>query len=244
MKTNYRMSHQSEQVSRVYDEVLYKQGTYDDVLWRREQYILEKEFTLLQTKVTSISLLDFACGTGRILAFLEHKVNNAVGVDIAEEMLSRARQVVRNARLIKADLTRMDPLQGEQFDLITAFRFFLNAESELREEAMAVLSQKLRNQDSALIFNMHGNLWSSRMFTKWWLRLKGKHLSTSTRREMELLAERHGLRVVRWYGFGMLPKIIYRVIGSSFAYSLDRFFSRIPGARYISYDLVFVCRKK
>ncbi|OGZ43170.1 MAG: hypothetical protein A3J55_02075 [Candidatus Ryanbacteria bacterium RIFCSPHIGHO2_02_FULL_45_17b] len=243
MKTDYRISHQSEQVSRVYDEVLYKQGTYDDALWRWEQCILEKEITLLQTKATPISLLDFACGTGRILTFLENKVNNAVGVDIAEEMLSRARQVVQNARLIKADLTRIDALRGEPFDLVTAFRFFLNAEPVLREEAMAVLFQKLRNQDSLLIFNIHGNLWSHRVFTKIGLWFRGKRLSVSTRREMELLARRHGLEMARWYGFGILPKIAYRVIGSRIAHGIDKILSHIPGMRFISYDLVFVCKK-
>ncbi|OGZ44785.1 MAG: hypothetical protein A3J54_02060 [Candidatus Ryanbacteria bacterium RIFCSPHIGHO2_02_FULL_45_13b] len=243
MKTNYRMSHQSEQVSRVYDEVLYRQGTYDDALWREEQRVLTKELAVLQARAVPVSLLDFACGTGRIIAFLENTVNNATGVDIAEEMLQRARQVVRRARLIKTDLTRTDALRGETFDLVTAFRFFLNAESVLREEAMAVLSQKLRNQDSVLIFNMHGNLWSNRIFTKLWLRLRGKHLSASTRREMELLARRHGLQVVRWYGLGTLPKIVYRLIGSRAAYFIDRILSHVPGARFISYDLVFVCKK-
>lgn len=244
MKTNYRISHQNKEVSRIYDEVLYKQGTYDDALWKEEQRMLEHELVLLRNRAQTISLLDFATGTGRVLSFLESRVGQAIGVDIAEEMLERARQVVQKAQLMRADITRTDALLGKTFDLITAFRFFLNAEPALRNEAMALLAQKLRDKESVLIFNMHGNLWSHRVFTKFLLRLRGKHLSTATCREAMALAERHGLQIVRWYGFGVLPKMIYRVIGSSFARRLDGFFSSIPGARHISYDLVFVCKKK
>lgn len=243
MKTDYRMSHQSNDVSRVYDEVLYKQGTYDDALWREEQGILTKELALLHAHAASVSLFDFACGTGRILAFLENRVESAVGVDIAEEMLQRARQVVRRARLIKADLTRVDVLLEEEFDLITVFRFFLNAEPTLRDEVMTLLSKKLRNENSLLIFNIHGNLWSHRMFTKAWLWFWGKRLSASTRHEMEILTRRHSLEVVRWYGFGIVPKIVYRVIGFPVAYVIDKILSYIPGAGFLSYNLVFVCKK-
>src|SRR3989338_437124 len=244
MKTDYRTSHQNKEASRIYDEVLYKQGTYDDALWKEEQRVLEHELVLLRNHAQTISLLDFATGTGCVFSFLESRVEYATGVDIAEEMLERARQVVQKAKLVHADITRADALGGETFDLITAFRFFLNAEPALRNEAIALLAKKLRDEESVLIFNMHGNLWSHRVFTKFLLRLRGKHLSAATCREAIALAERHGLQVVRWYGFGVLPKIIYRVIGSSFARHLDGFFSSIPGARHISYDLVFVCKKK
>lgn len=243
MKTDYRTSHKDKEISRVYDEVLYKQGSYDDALWKEEQCILEKELSLLQGSTSPISLLDFAAGTGRILSFLETRVGSAVGVDIADEMLERARSVVEKAKLVRADITRTDVLRGETFDMITAFRFFLNAEDTLREEAMAVLAQKLRNEKSVLIFNIHGNLWSHRIFTKLWLRLWGKRLSTATKSEMRALVERHGLQIVQWYGFGVLPKIAYRVIGLPVAFQIDKLFSWIPGARHISYDLVFVCKK-
>lgn len=244
MKTDYRISHQSAEISKTYDEVLYRKGSYDDTLWQEEQRILDREVIFLRAEISHISYLDFACGTGRILSFLETKVDDATGVDVAHAMLERARGVVRKAQLVQADLTRSDVLQGNTYDLITAFRFFLNAELSLREEAMALLSKKLRNENSVLLFNMHGNVWSHRVFTKLWLRFRGKHLSAATRREVIALAERHGLQVVRWYGFGVVPKVLYRIIGSTFVYDLDRILSYIPGARYISYDLIFICGQK
>ncbi len=227
----------------MYDEILYRHGSYDSFLWLSEQEILRHEFADMRRYASRISYLDFACGTGRILAFAEQFADNAVGVDIADEMLERARGIVKKSELVCADITREDPLGARRFDIITAFRFFLNAEPALRQEAMAALAARLRDDKSMLIFNMHGNLWSHRIFTKIGLQLKGKHLSASTRRAMELLAERQGLRVVRWYGFGVVPKVLYRIFGSVLMYRLDIILSYVPGMRYVSYDLVFVCRK-
>lgn len=243
MKIDYRVQHQSEKVSRIYDEVIYRAGSYDDILWQEEKIILADEISRLRKTNEHISYLDFGCGTGRILAYLEELVDKAAGVDIAAEMLDRARQVVKRAALIHADLTHEDVLQGQVFDLITAFRVLLNSESQLREEIMAVLARKMRNQNSLFIWNAHGNFWSHRLFTKIWLRLRGKHLSVMTRREAVALVERHGLYIERWYGFGIIPKIFYRILGSAVAHRIDKILSHIPGAQYVSYDLIFVCKK-
>lgn len=244
MKTDYRSTHQSREASRVYDEVLYHAGTYDDVLWQEEKKILTHEIKKLKRDIAHISYLDFGCGTGRIMSHLENFVDESTGVDIAAEMLERARGVVKRAILIQADITRGDVLAGKKFDVITAFRFFLNAEQSLRNEVMALLAEKLRDENSILIFNIHGNLWSHRIITKMWLRMHGKHLSVATQHEMAMFAQHHGLSLVRWYGFGVLPKILYRVLGAPFAHRLDFLLSHMPGSKYISYDLIFVCKKK
>lgn len=240
---DYRLSHTSERIARQYEDIVYKEGSYDDMLWQWEQGILERELGELQRTTRDIEYLDFGCGTGRILVFLEDKVATSVGVDPAEAMLARACIRVRKAELIHADITQEDVLFGKQFDLITAFRIFLNSQPELRDEMFQVLLPKLRNKHSLFVFNIHGNLWSHRIFTKLWLWLRGKRLSAATKNEMRALARRHGLEIVRWYGFGLLPKIIYRVIGSPVAFRIDKLFSWIPGARHVSYDLVFVCKK-
>ncbi len=44
---------------------------------------------------------------------------------------------------IEADLTQNDILENRQFDLITTFRFFPNAESELRDQVMKKLVKHL-----------------------------------------------------------------------------------------------------
>lgn len=244
MGKDYRESHKEERVARQYEERVYGEGSYDDMLWRWEQGMLRREMDDLKANTRTVSLLDFATGTGRILSFLENEVADAVGVDNAEAMLSFARTRVRKAALVRADITQEDALAGREFDLITAFRFFLNAQPELRDAALAALLPKLRDEHSLFIFNIHGNLISYRFFTKLWYALRGRRLNAMTVWQAKELAERHGLKVVRWYGFGVKPKFLYRWFGPRFMFWVDSMLSFIPGVRYVSYDLVFVCKRQ
>ena len=241
---DYKQSHVEERIARQYEEVVYRVGSYDDMLWRWEQDILAREIVKLKKVSPRVSFLDFATGTGRILSFLEDTVTEATGVDNAEAMLRHARLRVRNAELILADLTQEDALAGRSFDIITAFRFFLNAQTDLRDTAFRVLAPKLRGADACFIFNIHGNLWSHRLFSKWWYMLRGRQLNTMTIWQAKRLVRAHGLEVARWYGFGVQPKFLYRLFGPKFMYAVDLMLSKIPGMKYVSYDLIFVCRKK
>ena len=74
------------------------------------------------------------------MSYLEDRTKSAVGVDLSPSMLEVARKNKRSAEIIEADLTRSDVLGDRKFNLITAFRFFPNAEAELRSEAMQVLA--------------------------------------------------------------------------------------------------------
>ena len=240
---DYRISHTLERVVEKYEHIVYQPGSYDDMVWRWEQGVLDQEIRRLQMNVPAVEYLDFGCGTGRIAAYVESKVAHATGVDPAEAMVRIARERVRHTDLVVADITQNDVFSGHVFDLITAFRIFLNSQPQLREEMMNVLVPKLRNGHSVFIFNIHGNLWSHRLFSKIWYTLCGRRLNTMTLREATRFINKHNLTIVRWYGFGILPKVVYRVLGSLWAYKIDQFFSPIPGMRYISYDLVFVCKK-
>src|SRR5690348_278614 len=105
---------------------------YRAMHWRLEQRALDG---ILRDHVVgrNIAYLDFACGTGRILAHLYQRVAVATGVDVSSSMMEVARELAPGAELIEADLTQRDVLQDRRFDLITAFRFFPNAERELRQ---------------------------------------------------------------------------------------------------------------
>lgn len=241
---DYRISHTSERIVRQYEEVVYRAGSYDDMLWQREKEILKQEVEKLRKQVRDIEYLDFGCGTGRILVFLEEYMRRSVGVDPAEAMIAVARECSKQAELVVADITRDDTLSGQQFDLITAFRVFLNSQPDLREEMLSVLVPKLRDDRSRFIFNIHGNLISFRFFTKLWYMLRGRRLNTMTVSAVKHMAERHGLEIVRWYGFGVKPKIFYRLLGARFMFAVDSLLSKIPWMKYISYDLVFVCKRR
>ena len=238
---NYRLSHQSGIKTKRYEEDVYRIGSYDDFVWQEEKKILDRELRVLKKRIPAPRYLDFACGTGRIIGYLENHVAESVGVDISREMLAVAKEKLHRSHLVEADITADDVLRGQTFDIITAFRFFLNAEPSLRETALKPLPQKL-SPDGILIFNIHGNTWSFRLPMVWWYRLRGRHLNHFSYWQTKRLAAPHGLFIQRLYGFGLIPKPLYRLC-PYVCFVLDRFFARIPFIKYISYNLIFVCKR-
>jgi SAM-dependent methyltransferase len=99
--------------------------------------------------------LDFACGTGRVTATVAPLCQAAMGVDISSSMLEVAKQKVPGTTFRLADLTAEDPELGE-FDLVTAFRFFGNAQDELREGALRAITKRMA-PGGYLIINSHRN---------------------------------------------------------------------------------------
>lgn len=59
-----------------------------------------------------------------------------------------------NVRVVQVDITRES--LGETLDVITAFRFFLNAEQRLREEALDSMRDHLK-ETGRLVCNVHMN---------------------------------------------------------------------------------------
>ncbi len=242
MVRDYRDSHTSKEKSRRYEEDIYRKNSYDDALWWWEQDLLKKEINTLKQRASAVSSLDFGCGTGRITAMVEQMVDHSVGVDLADSMLEYARTKLIRTELISADLTKDDVLKGREFGLITAFRVFLNSSPQLRDEMLTVLVPKL-TRDGRMIFNMHGNIWSHRIFTKIYFLLRGRQLHTSSYWHARRMIVPHGFVIERFYGFGVIPKIFYRIFGAHSMYALDRAVSRLPFMKYISFDLVFICKK-
>jgi SAM-dependent methyltransferase len=99
--------------------------------------------------------LDFACGTGRITSIVAPLVSESVGVDISESMLSAARAKCPGTRFVCADIAQQ-PVELGQFDLITSFRFFGNAEHDLRMAALRAITGLLRS-GGHLVINSHRN---------------------------------------------------------------------------------------
>lgn len=106
-------------------------------------------------QASRVRYLDFACGTGRITKVVAPYVSTVTGVDISPTMLARAKEAAPGAHLILGDLTTQDLGLGS-YDLITAFRFFGNAERDLRISAIHALA-KLQPKGGVLITNNHRN---------------------------------------------------------------------------------------
>lgn len=73
------------------------------------------------------SILDLACGTGRITKFLAQRGFQVLGADISEEMLQAARKRLANLNCFRgvcqSDAERL-PFANERFDGVVSVRFF------------------------------------------------------------------------------------------------------------------------
>jgi ubiquinone/menaquinone biosynthesis C-methylase UbiE len=102
--------------------------------------------------------LDFACGTGRVTTMIAPVAREIVGVDVSASMLEIARTKLAAARFLEADLTSQEVDIGT-FDLVSSFRFFGNAEHELRRAVLGALSRRIR-PGGYLLVNSHRNPWA------------------------------------------------------------------------------------
>jgi predicted TPR repeat methyltransferase len=239
--SDYRRSHDSADKAERLDSA-YRPGTFDAWIGRYERQLLQAIAAALATSAP-VSLLDFACGTGRVVLDLAPAVADAVGVDISESMLEVARARGTDVDLICGDLTVDDELLPGPFRLITAFRFFLNAEPVLREEAMGALASRL-SPDGLLVFNVHENSRSLRAARLWLDRARRAEGPSVLRdREARALVDRAGLRVVNRYGIGLVNRTLFRLGGEHLADAVEALTDRIPQVRALARDLVYVCAR-
>jgi SAM-dependent methyltransferase len=240
MAEDYRMSHQDEAHAASYDAG-FLENRHRAIMWQMEQAALDDVLQRYLAK-RHVEALDFACGTARIAAFLESRGASGVGVDISAAMLAFGRHKVCRFELLEGDLTREDVLGERRFDLVTAFRFFPNAEPALRREALHVIIRHMA-PGACLVFNNHLNRSSLQHRLLRLFRSPAAQLSMAQEEVDGLLAE-GGLRVVREYAIGLFPATVKhvflppRVLGA-----LERAASRRGWFKGLFQDRVFVCRR-
>ena len=239
---SYGDSHKAEGMGERYDH-LYATDLWHMFLWSREQRILS-DFLDSYFQGRDIHLLDFACGTGRLTSFFENRVTTSVGVDVSESMLEKARQRLNRTELIQADLTKGNVLQGRKFNLITAFRFFLNAEPKLRQAVMAVLVPLL-TEDGYFVFNNHRNISSPmvRLRYIWGCKIRGGRGNFMSTKEMKNLVEDFGLEVAKIFpvGFLSLPK---GSLPESWNHTIDSIGMKFKWLAPYSESPIMVCRRR
>lgn len=205
---SYVASHTAPGKGEQYDR-FYSTDPWHRWLWAREQQVLSQ---LLREQFggRAVDALDFACGTGRITGALEDQVRSIVGVDVSESMLAEARKKLRKAELHCGNLLEGPVFPPRTFDLITAFRFFVNAEQPLRLAALKALEPYLA-PDGILVFNNHQNLDSAYIqLTKAYAKWKGfKFANTLSMAECEALVATIGLEITHVYPVAMfhLPRL-------------------------------------
>jgi SAM-dependent methyltransferase len=147
-----------------YRAIHLERGAHYDALLAQvpfDAYMADWERQHLETLIRQVfpggvdRYLDFACGTGRATATVAPFCRDSLGIDISPTMIQVAGEKVPNARFELCDLTRDDPDIGN-FNLVTSFRFFGNAQDDLRESALAALVKRLV-PGGHLIINSHRN---------------------------------------------------------------------------------------
>ena len=149
--TDYRTSHLAKGAS--YDANL-AGDPFDAYMDAWEQQHVPR---ILQTRFPAGigRYLDFACGTGRVTRLMAPLAASSTAVDISASMIEQARTKCPQTWFVLADLTRDDPDLGE-FDLASSFRFFGNAQDELREAALHAIGKRIR-VGGHLFINSHRN---------------------------------------------------------------------------------------
>lgn len=191
---DYRNSHKTKGAE--YDETIFS-VPYDTYMDRWEGHHLAQILHAL-FPASIPRYLDFACGTARITQRIESLALESFGVDVSESMLNEARRKCHCTQFVCADITQSDVLPGP-FDLVTAFRFFGNAQHELRASVLTAINRRLR-QNGYLVINNHRNPYSC-------LGLTGQIAEGP--KEMDLsyfklrkLLRQHGFEIARQYSIG------------------------------------------
>ena len=239
MSTDYRQSHTKENKGQTYHSQ-FSNNPYRSLIWKMEQDFLNKIRRRYYAD-RQISHLDFACGTGRILGHFAKDASVSVGVDVSASMLEVTRKRLQQAEIIEADITKDNVLADRKFNLITAFRFFPNAQDSLRKEAMSQLVKHL-DEDGYVVFNNHKNH-TSTLYRLARLLRKGGDAGMKMSEVKELLSG-SGLKIEKIYHTGVFPSTEKHLWLPKFMLAaLEKLFSTCSIFRNLSLDLIFVCKR-
>lgn len=235
-----------------YEKSEYAPESYSSWIWELQRPYVRREIEALRQERLRLRLLDFACGTGRVLSFVENLADESIGIDISAEMLRLAATKCRKSSLLEGNLAENPALVEGPFDVVTMFRFILNAGPEISSTILRILHPFLLAGRGRFIGNVHGNSLSLRKFA-----LAAHRAGQTSRSEpagepppmLEQMSPRQindlfrqaGYRVKSVYGFGLFPRICYRGAGSAVFKACDRMMAGNTWAKWVSTDLLFVC---
>ncbi|MGC9942979.1 MAG: class I SAM-dependent methyltransferase [Verrucomicrobiota bacterium] len=250
MTISYSARFQTKDAVESYDAQEYAAGGYSASIWQLQRPFVENflsNFRRLKTRPNR--LLDFACGTGRVLACVEQFADKADGIDISENMIAVARTKCRHAQLQVGDILASPELLQKDYDVITCFRLLLNLEPEMRGRILRQLRSVIK-ASGRLLVNVHGNSRSSRhpaiVWRRWRERTQktGAMLNEMSPAETERLLWECGFQIVRKFGFGILPPLFYRTALRPAAFAIDSFLAGENGLKNWSVDIIYICRPR
>lgn len=252
-RLDYRECHLQDESARAYRDV-YAAGYYA-AQWRQlEAPWLSRVFAELKER-GSRTMLDLACGQGRIPLLGAKYFERAHGIDISPAMLARAKQSFCDDRSLAAADVSFEVgdvrtfIADDPFDVVTAFRFFLNAEDDLRRDGLRCARRNVA-PGGTFIANVHVASTSPLALfygvSNTARRVIGKS-SSSLRNAISVSQLRkmfatEGFRINRIHRYSLLPRV--GALTDSFAErylaNIDRLGKLIPGLSLLSQAFV-VC---
>ena len=232
------------------DSHLEKGNDYDIDLeqFPMDHYMADAEARILSKLVPRLfpngvnNYLDFAGGTGRVTRLVEAFASESTAIDISESMQSVAKRKCKKTHFILADITK-EPIELEPFELVTAFRFFGNAEESLRESVLRVLSSMII-KDGYLIFNNHRNPLAIRELL---LRFRGEQSNlTLNPFAFRRLLKKYNFKIVQTIGIAtwvIRAKYEQKEYLTSKVANILEYISCLPGISIVSPDSIVIAKK-
>ena len=238
--------------AQAYDKLT--QSKHVSLIYELERAVLEKLFTKINSQEKTV--MDFACGTGRWTRCLEKHFKETTGVDVSGQMVAIARQKCSKTEFIITDITSDtvdSKLENRRFDVITAFRFYKNAEEELGQTVTRALPKYLK-KDGLFIFDLHLNTFSFMgmlagiirfLRLQRLLRVDNLTVRTISLKCIRKLFDNSGFEIIDYYGMGILPgRSNYTILPRNLLYRIETFFTNRRILSRFSYNILVVAKKE
>lgn len=241
--TNYSQSHLAPSKGLEYDES-YLVGHEAHYWSHHESPLLLGIFKDL-VQQGKVDFLDVACGTGRISQIIHDSPATVTGVDVSPSMLAQAREKIPSATFLEADITQDSIEVGNSPDVVTLFRFILNAEDTLRGQMLNAINRLLEIGGSFVV-NNHNNPLSPVNLKLHFLRMKGRDKTTKTlsHGEMRKLLAAHGFSVRKTFGVHIIPTWHGKpLFGKTATPLIEDFLVSLPIIKLLARNIIYVCEK-
>lgn len=242
-RDSYRREFDSVDKATAYDVGQYGRLSWSSLLWQVEQEQLRMILDDAGNVPRRERYLDFACGTGRVTAYCDRYFQHSAGLDISESMVSVAREKYPYLEFLVGDFTNQPHVAGDDYDLITAFRFVLNADESDRIAALRWFRSLLRDESSRIILNNHSAAASHKAIPYVLRRLRGRIRTTGrilSHREISRMADAAGLRIVEKRGLGVIGAKSMSILGPDRSLRIQRFLADRFVAGLIGEDQIYV----
>lgn len=243
MPSNYTEVFQDPAAVEKYAERTYAPGTFSSIVSSRQTGWL-RGFVPSAFALPPVHH-DFACGTGRVARMLAGLVEVSHGYDTSEAMLIKGRDLGTpgQAHLVGPGGAAPEPAPGRPA-LVTAFRFVLNVDDELRGQLLEFAAAALPDADAGLLLiENHGNASSLRRLRRTFGRLDADTwFQELSHDHMRALLERHGFELVGIQGFTLFTQGCYRRPVSWFAKGVDAVLA--SSLSKWATDVVYIARRR